>query len=159
FSVVSFHPDVLTGSLPHLAAMDSQESAQVRLKIGDLGGSQLRSWVNQQLYQRASESSSAGAAYLDLLAKSMPIHHEDAMRVAEEVLDGKIQCTLGGEYHLSSLDPAVWISSAWNAEEAPDDVPVQYQAPVLRWFHGVKASLTQLNERLVVDFTLYLEGS
>lgn len=159
FSVVSFHPDVLAGSLPHLAAMDSQESAQIRLKIGDLGGSQLRSWVNEQLYQRASESSSAGAAYLDLLAKSMPIQHEDAMRVAEEVLDGKIQCTLGGEYQLSSSDPAVWISSAWNGEEAPNDIPGQYQAPVLRWFHGVKAWLTQLNERLVVDFTLDLERS
>jgi hypothetical protein len=29
----------------------------------------------------------------------------------------------------------------------------------LRWFHGVKAWLTQLNERLVVDFTLDLERS
>ena len=43
FSVVSFHPDVLAASLPHLAATDSQDSAQLRLKIGDLGGSQLRS--------------------------------------------------------------------------------------------------------------------
>ena len=34
--------------------MDSETTAQARLRIGDLGGSQLRDWVNEQLYQRAT---------------------------------------------------------------------------------------------------------
>ena len=68
-----------------------------------------------------------------------------------------MQCTLGGDYRTTATDPAVWISSAWNAEEAPLEVPDEYQAPVLRWFHGVESRLTQLDDRLVVDFTLELE--
>lgn len=157
FSVVSFHPDVLQESLPHLAAMDSETTAQARLRIGDLGGSQLRDWVNEQLYQRASESSLSGARYYDLLSRNLPIKAEDAPEVARMILDAKLQCTLGGEYQISPEDSSTWVSSVWGGERPPEDVPNNYQAPFLRWFHGVNARVTQLDQRLVVDLTLNLQ--
>ena len=131
FSVVSFHPDVLQESLPHLAAMDSETTAQARLRIGDLGGSQLRDWVNEQLYQRASESSLSGARYYDLLSRNLPIKAEDAPEVARMILDAKLQCTLGGEYQISPEDSSTWVSSVWGGERPPEDVPNNYQAPFL----------------------------
>jgi len=157
FSVVSFHPEVLKSSLSHLAATDSDSSAQLRVQIGDLGGSQLKYWVNQQLYQRASESSLAGANYLDLLSRSMPIKPENAPAVAEEILDAKIQCALGGEYQTSYRDVTTWVSSAWGQQTPPEEHPDSYQAPILRWLHGLDARVTQLDDRLVVDLSLDLE--
>ena len=157
FSVISFQPNVLRSSLPHLAAVDSNHTAQLRLRIGDLGGSRLKDWVNQQLYQRASESSAAGAGYLDLLTQSLPIKPESALYVAEEILDGKIQCTLGGEYQLTVDSEKVWTSTAWDDRTPPEEAPENYQTPILRWFHGAQARLTQLDDRLIADIILDLD--
>ena len=157
FSVVSFDQEVLESSLPHLAATESDSTAQLRLRVGNLGGSQLKSWVNRQLYQRASESSLAGAKYLDLLSQNIPIGNDNAMLIAEEILDAKIQCTLGGEYQTLPGDRSGWVSTAWGEENPPEDPPEGYEAPVLRWLYGLEARLTQLDDRLVVDLTLDVE--
>lgn len=157
FSVLSFQPEILNRSLPHLAAIESGSTAQLRIRIGDLGGSQLQSWVNQQLYQRASQSSSAGAKYLELISRNLPVASENALSFVEEILDAKVQCTLGGDYEQISDDPPIWRSTAWNAQQPPEESPDNYQAPILRWFHGVEARLTQLDERIIVDLNLDLQ--
>ena len=154
FSVVSFDREVLSSSLPHLAATDSDSTAQFRMRVGDLSESQLEFWVNRQLYQRASESSLAGASYLNLLSKNLPLDSQDVMFVAEDILDGRVQCTLGGEYQRAESDLATWFSTAWGEKTPPIELPTGYQAPVLRWLHGLDARLTQLDDRLVVDLTL-----
>ena len=129
----------------------------MRIRIGDLGGSQLQSWVNQQLYQRASQSSSAGAKYLELISRNLPVASENALSFVEEILDARVQCTLGGDYEQISDDPPIWRSTAWNAQQPPEESPDNYQAPILRWFHGVEARLTQLDERIIVDLYLDLQ--
>ncbi|MGB1927405.1 MAG: hypothetical protein ACPHL6_12780, partial [Rubripirellula sp.] len=76
------------------------------------------------------------------------------MFVAEDILDGRVQCTLGGEYQRAESDLATWFSTAWGEKTPPIEPPTGYQAPVLRWLHGLDARLTQLDDRLVVDLTL-----
>jgi hypothetical protein len=92
-----------------------------------------------------------------LLSQNLPIKPEDAPEVARMILDAKLQCTLGGEYQISPEDSSTWVSSVWGGERPPKKVPNDYQAPFLRWFHGVNARVTQLDQRLIVDLTLNLQ--
>ncbi|MEL6110255.1 MAG: hypothetical protein AAFU85_29965, partial [Planctomycetota bacterium] len=112
FSVLSFQPEVLEGSLPYLEAVEAPEAATVRGRVGSLLGSQLEGWVNDQLYQRAARSSLAGAAFLDLLCEQLRVPPEQALQTAAQVIDDPLQCSLGGEY---KFDPssARWFSTAW----------------------------------------------
>lgn len=154
FSVVSFQPEVLQASLPHLAAVDSEDPAQVRLHIGNLSGSQLQDWVNAQLYERAKKTSVAGADYLSMLSRQLRIEPDKVMTVAEEILAAKMQCTLGGSYEPSTESAGRWISTAWNGQSPPDDPPPDYLSPLLKWFRGADARLTQFDDRVVADAVL-----
>jgi hypothetical protein len=141
FSVLSFQPDILTSTLPYLEAMDVDDSANVRAKVGNLLGSQLEGWVNQQLYVRAAESSNAGANFLNLLTRQLNVEPDQAMNAASDILGGEFQCPLGGDYQYTNGEH--WVSSAWNAALPATEAPQQYVAPILHWFRGLDARLSQ----------------
>jgi len=150
FSVLSFQPEVLRSTLPQLAAIDANDAAQVRLQAGNLKGSQLEGWVNAQLYDRAREGSVAGANFLGLLSRQLDVPVEDARDAAERILGARLQCPLGGQYRFSDSSNH-WVSTAWGADQAAPTMPSDYQAPMLTWFRGAAASLTQYDDRLVAD--------
>ncbi len=90
----------------------------------------------------------------------------NALNVAQQLLDVRLQCPLGGEFRYGG-DPAAttsrgtWSSTAWaeavrlpNGKVGP---PQQYSAPWLEWFRGGRIHLTQLPERLAVVGTIDLE--
>lgn len=151
FSVLSFQPDILQSSLTHLQATESDDSAQVRLHVGNLRGSQLESWVNGQLYERSRAASVAGATYLEMLSRQLRIEPEQALAAADQILGAEIQCTLGGTYQPSTLAKGQWISTAWDGETAPETPPANYIAPLLGWLRGLDADLTQYDDRVVAD--------
>jgi hypothetical protein len=151
YSVISFDPVLLRDSLNHLAATETEETAQVRLQIGSLDGSQLKTWVNDQLYLRTLEASQAGASYLAMLSRQLQIDPSEVSNAAEQILNGKIQCPLGGTYEPSPTIPGSWVSTAWGGESPPTTPPDGYVAPLLRWFRGANASLTQTNEGVTAD--------
>lgn len=157
FSVISFHHDLLQASLPHLAAVQANDSAQVRLQVANLNGSQLEAWVTGQLYDRASVSSAAGANYLTMLSRQLQIEPGEVKGAAEKILAAKLQCTLGGEYQPSTSQPGRWISTAWNGETPPETAPADYIAPILAWFRGANASLTQYDDRVLADAVIEIE--
>lgn len=155
FSVLSFMPDLLTDTLPYLAAAEALDPAQVRLHVNSLRGTQLEQWVNQQLYQRSYQTSVAGARLLDSLTQQLKVEPSNAAAVAESLLDAQLQCPLGGEYVLRADGDAMrWVSTAWEDAVEPGVAPPDYMAPPLEWFRGVNARLTQYDARLVVDATL-----
>ncbi len=78
FSVLSFQADVLERTLPVLAAVDVPDAAQVRARSGNLRGSQIEGWVNRQLYDRARQSSVAGASLLSLVTRQLGVTPEQA---------------------------------------------------------------------------------
>lgn len=150
FSIVSFFPDVLQSSLPHIAAIDVPDTAQVRARIGNLVGSQLEGWVNSQLYTRAAETSRAGANFLTDLTRQMKVPPSDALDAAERVLGAPLQCSLGGEY-IYDEESHAWTSTAVRNDLAIGQMPPDYVAPFMVWFRGMEASLTQYSDRLVAD--------
>ena len=150
FSVLSFQSDVLNGALPFLEAKDVDDLATARMRIGSLKGSQLEGYVNDQLYRRAAVSSEAGANFLNLLSRQLKVPPEGALTTANDILGNRLQCPLGGEYQYSQTS-ARWISTAWNGPVPPPRVPDSYVSPVLNWFRGAEATMTQYADRLVAD--------
>ena len=150
FSVLSFQPEVLEGSLPFLEAMEAPDAATVRGRVGSLLGSQLEGWVNDQLYQRAARSSLAGAEFLDLLCEQLRVPPENALETAALVIDDPLQCSLGGEYKFDTASHR-WVSTAWAGEFPAKAPPKGYIAPLLHWFRGGEFKMTQYSDRLVAD--------
>ncbi|WP_153555548.1 hypothetical protein [Roseimaritima sediminicola] len=154
FSVLSFQPEVLANSLPEIAVVQSDDEAQVRLHVGNLVGSQLEGWVNDQLYQQAAELSQAGAAFLDRLSEQLKLDEASALAASEQLLDARLVCPLGGEYERRETPRGRrWVSTAWDSTAAAPHrhAPPDYTAPVLKWFRGADANLTQYEDRLVID--------
>ncbi len=150
FSVLSFQPDVLQASLPFIEAVEVDDLATVRARIGDLGGSKIEDWVNQQLYQRAAASSAASANFLNLLSRQLNVKAEQATEEARHILGSDLQCALGGDYEYSQVDQR-WISTAWMGSKPSSSTPAGYTAPVMGWFRGAEATLIQYADRLVAD--------
>ncbi|MFG0264360.1 MAG: hypothetical protein ACF8AM_04300 [Rhodopirellula sp. JB055] len=155
FSVLSFQPEVLNASLPHLAANEVDDPAQVRGRIDNLKGTKLEGWVNQQLYQRAAAASRAGAEFLNSLVDQLGVPVEEVIDQAELVLGGRPQCPLGGVYQFDQARRR-FVSTAWPADAtAPSPyAPADYQTPLLNWFRGAEARLTQYTNRLIADATI-----
>ena len=147
FSVLSFQPEVLNASLPFISAVDVEDSAQVRAHIGNLRGSQIEGWVNAQLYRLSESGSLAGANFLNLLTRQLKVEAAQALPASERILGTPLQCTLGGEYRYGQTNDQ-WASSGWGFDGQP---PAGYQAPILKWFRGADATLTQYEDRVVAD--------
>ena len=150
FSILSFWPDLMQATLPHLAATEVDHPAQIRARANNLVGSQLEGWVNGQLYRRASEASRAGANFLSLLSRQLGVAPHDAMSIAETVLGMPLQCSLGGDYRFDEAN-GHWISTAWQGPQPTVVAPADYVAPIMAWFRGADATVTQYADRLVAD--------
>ncbi len=154
FSVLSFQREVLAASLPEIAVAETDDEAQVRVHVGNLVGSQLEGWANDQLHQQAAELSQAGAEFLNQLSEQLKLQPGQAEQAAQWLLAGQLVCPLGGEYErVETARGPQWVSSQWDPTTAapPANAPADYKAPVLQWFRGLDANLTQFEDRLVVD--------
>ncbi len=156
FSILSFQPDVLQASLPFLGAIDVADSAQVRMQVGNLNGSQIENWVNAQLYDLTSAGSAAGANFLGMLSRQLAVDPSQTGSASERILGAQVQCTLGGEYQ---YDPQIahWSSTAWRGDTLPAVAPTGYVAPVMQWFRGSNATVTQYEDRIVADAVIDIQ--
>ena len=156
FSVLSFFPEMMQASLAHLEASEVDDEAQVRIHVGNLVGSQLEGWVNGQLHTRAAEASEAGTNFLNLLSRQLGVPPRDATEVAERIFGMRLQCALRGEYEFDEASGR-WVSSAWRGREPAPTPTADYIAPVLTWFRGADATVTQYEDRLIADVVIDVE--
>ncbi|MEM6468530.1 MAG: hypothetical protein AAF802_03095 [Planctomycetota bacterium] len=155
FSILSFQQDVLTATLPYLEAAEVDEAATVRGRVGSLLGSKLEGWVNNQLYQRAAQSSVAGAEFLNLLEEQLRVPPEESLKIAKQILGDGLQCSLGGTYQYSPRNQR-WISTAWVGGSPLEVPPDNYIAPLLAWFRGMEVTMTQYSDRVVADLEVVI---
>jgi hypothetical protein len=158
FSVLSPDPDILAHASHHVVPENADNDAQVRVRIGDLSQARLRSWVNSLNHSRAYQASAGNAKLLHALSQQLAVPPEDALTVAEQLLDARLVCPLGGRYQLNATEgrAAVWKSDGWpetrDAGPSPD-----YRAPILQWFRGLEAGLTKRGDRLVLHAELDMQ--
>ncbi len=167
FSLLSFDRTILDNTIPHLATLTGPDNAQARLTVRNLQGTKVSSWINGQWYARGSSTSHGNVRLLDSVQQQLKVPGQQSLDVAQQLLDVRLQCPLGGEFKFESFPGAKavengwWTSSAWrdgvlmqNGKIGP---PQQYSAPWIQWFRGGKIHLTQLPERVAVVGTIDLE--
>ncbi len=139
FSVLSFDQRRLEQLKPNLRIVESSRPAQLRLTVGDLSSSNLRSWANSINYRRSWQTSISNIQLLNLLCQQFQVEPEVAKAVIERMMDVELVCSLGGDYQLVQLpsERNVWISSAWPSFANPE-LPPDHVAPFLQWFRGVE---------------------
>ncbi len=144
FSVLSFDRQRLNELKPHLKVQPVERPCHVRVKVGDLAQSKLRTWANTLNYRRSWQTSLANVRMLNTLINQFKLNPEQARVVAEQMLDVKLVCSLGGKYQLCPTKEGrmVWCSSAWPNFLNPV-LPPDYQAPVLGWFRGLELEISQ----------------
>ena len=137
FSVLSFDQRRLESLKRHLEMVPAERPAQLRVEIGDLLNSKIRAWANTITYRRSWQTSIANTRLLNMLVQQFDISPQDAMQVAERMLNVDLVCSLGGEYELTTLPSGrkIWKSDAW-PEFSARQIPEGYVAPVLNWFRG-----------------------
>lgn len=158
FSLISFDRDRLERVRPHLTLVPSERSAQMRLRVGDIASSNLRSWLNMVYYQRGWQTSIANVRFLNFLQQQFGVGDAEALEMAEEFLDVKLVCSLGGDYELLESDQGrlLWRSSKWPSFENPH-LPDDYQAPPMKWFRGLSADVYMVGGQFVVHSMLDVE--
>ena len=93
-----------------------------------------------------------------MLSQQLSVPRDRALAAAEELLDAKLICSLGGQYALTERpsQPALWKSDKW-PEPAAGPATDPYRAPLLDWFRGLDADLTMYQDRVVLHATLDMQ--
>lgn len=144
FSAISFDQQRLRQVKDELRLVPAKRPAHVRVEIGDLANSTIRDWVNSQNFHRSWQTSIANTRLLNTLIQQFKLKPEEALAVAERLLDVRLVCALDGQYKMLETNPGrlVWCSTNW-PDFANPTMPPDYTAPLLKWFRG--AQLEVLN--------------
>jgi hypothetical protein len=105
FFLFSFKRDVLLEVGQQLAMVEAERPAQARLFIDDLSNKQVATAVSGLGYMRARNTSASGARFMNSLVTQLHVPPEEARELAEQLVGGKFDCPLGGDYAL--VDPNI----------------------------------------------------
>jgi hypothetical protein len=144
---------------PQLRVVEAEQEAQIRLHVGDLHGAKVEPWINGMYYQRAITASAGNTRFIHQLNQQLHVPMAQAKELAEDLLDAKLHCPLGGEFQLMEEigGPQVWESTAWAKRGDLSKVPEDFQAPILKWFHGADAHLLKTGDQILVHAEIDME--
>jgi hypothetical protein len=172
FFLFSFKRDVLVEVGQQLAMVETDQPAQIRLHIDDLHDKQIADAVSALGYMRARDASASGARFMNSLTTQLHVPPESARAVAEELVAGKFDCPLGGDYKLvdpfsreaepsAPTEPAngarrLWASTAPTSENRflLTQIPADYTMPLMNWFRGINADVARANDELTLHANL-----
>ncbi len=158
FSLVSFERDRLEQVRHQLQIVPAERPAQVRLRVGDLANSNLKTWANVMYFQRGWKTSVANVRLLNAMIQQFRLPPPAALERAEQLLGVRLVCPLGGQFQLTPTPSgrAVWVSDQWPAFANPV-VPDEYVAPPLEWFRGLQLDVYQLQTQFIVHGALDIQ--
>src|SRR5205085_1112689 len=121
------------GISPHLKPEETATPAQLRVQVKDLTGTKLSAWVNDQYRDRAFKTSLGNTRLMLRMTDQLHVPSADALSAAEKLLDVKLVCALGGEYHQAKgrSGALYWESTKYPAPDA------EFRAPLFDWFRGL----------------------
>ncbi|HZZ71099.1 MAG TPA: hypothetical protein VFE24_02535 [Pirellulales bacterium] len=160
FSVLSFHREVLQAITPQLSVVEAERPAQVRLHVADLTQAKLSDLVNAYAYQRARKTSVGNLQFLHYLALEFQLPREDCLAVAQNLLDAKLVCPLGGAYKLQEkAGLRMWTSTALESNSTKIDfhLPAGYQPPPMNWFRGLDLNFAMEQNAINANATIDVE--
>jgi hypothetical protein len=135
----SFDPSLLETLPSQIVPIQTDRAAQVRVEVADLTKTQLSGWINAISYERARQTSAANIKAIHWISQQFRVPRDASLTILEKYVGAKLVCVLGGEYVLTKAPSGLemWESSqALLANET--ERPVDYQAPFLVWFRGMR---------------------
>ncbi len=158
FSTLSFDYRVLSDVTPQLRVEPSEGEAQVFIDVGDLSTAEFSTWVTAMNYARARQATLGNLNFLHAMSQQFRIARQDVLGATEDLIDARLICSLGGEYRIveSPDRPAQWTSNRLTLDGA-QQVPEDYEAPLLRWFRGLSLELSKAEEQLLVHAELDMQ--
>ncbi|MDE0734716.1 MAG: hypothetical protein OSB47_02770 [Pirellulaceae bacterium] len=155
FSVIGFDPQLLGQVAPQLKVEPTETAAQVRIRVGDLSQARFAHWINALNYERARQTSTGNIHLLHLLTQQFGVPRAQSMDIAQDLLQARLTCSLGGEYKLATTANG---STRWHSTGGPKNIPARlpkdYQAPLLSWFRGLESSLTRQGNQVMLHAQL-----
>ena len=141
-TVASMKRDVLTEIAGSLNIVEAQQPAQVWLHLGDVSNSKMAGLANQFGYLRARGVSHGNANFLHSLTTQLDVPPDQALDVAQRLLDARLVSPIGGRYELQTRagEFPLWAANA--LPEGPRSgllphPPAGFLSPPLDWLRGV----------------------
>jgi hypothetical protein len=149
----SFDQHLLIGLPEQIRPVETERPAQVRVEVADLTKTQLSGWINAISFERARQTSTANIKAVHWISQQFRTPRNECLLELEKYVGAKLVCVLGGEYSLVTTPSGL---EYWESSEAAlanaTERPVDYQAPFLSWFRGLRL------EGIVNDTQVELHG-
>lgn len=159
FHVFALSGQVLNEVAPHLVRQPA-EPAQLRLDVADPSQARFASWINALGYARTRNTSLGNLLLLHQIEQQLHVAPAEARPLAEQLLDGKLICPLGGTYRLGNdadRTPAWTTTALTDAASARPVPPPNYQAPPINWLRGLNLRAELLSDRLNLHATVDMQ--
>lgn len=148
FSALSFQRPVLEHVTPAIEVVEDPTPAQLRVQIGDLSTAEIRHWINRLYFDRAKQTTIGNLRLMHFAAQQFGLPANQAKPFIEQVLDGRLVCSLDGEYQLKQGPTRqMWTTTALDDRGVPVDT---YSAPIMSWFRGLSSHLLKDGDALIV---------
>jgi len=166
FFLFSFKRDVLLEVGPQLAMVEPERPAQMRLRIADPSDKQIATALSGLGYMRARSTSASATRFMNSLTTQLHVPPAKAEVLAEELVRGRFECPLGGEYELVPLPvagegPGEGIRQLWVSSANPPanqflltEIPADYEMPLVKWFRGLDVEVLRANDALTLHSDL-----
>ncbi len=155
FTLFSFQQQVLADLAPQLRYLEAEKPAQFRLDVGDVTRARIMPLLNDLGYARTAETSRGNLRLMHQLNQQLGVPVAECLATAEDILDARLICPLGGQYRLEESSGLQWWTSPALVGPSsrgllPEPAPEGFVAPPLNWFRGLKAEIQILPETLNV---------
>lgn len=154
YSMFSFQRDLIETISPQVLMVPAERPAQGRLHIGDPRQSAVAEFLDMLGFVQATRTSDSNSRFLDVLSRQLHVPEDEVIGVAEELLDGKLVCALGGKYE---ANPDVFGHPTWQATLGPNARPNDYRFPPLQWFRGLDLDFAIVGDVASAHATLDLQ--
>ena len=162
-TLFSFQQQVLANVAPQLQYMEVDKPAQLRLDVGDVTQARITPLLNDLGYGRTAETSRGNLRLMHQLNQQLGVPVAECRDTAEDILEAKLICPLGGNYGLEESTSGLqwWTSPALVGPRPrgllPGPAPEAFVAPPLNWFRGLKAEMQILPETLNVHAEVLMQ--
>lgn len=149
----SFDRQILAEVGPLLRLEPTEQPAQVRLLVEDPDQSPLGQWLHQWAYQQAQGASLANLRLLSGLENQFHLSGEAALETAQQWLQARLVCPLGGRYEYRQLGRGGWHWTATALSEQPRPASAVLPPPIA-WFRGLEGRACWQNREVQISLEL-----
>ena len=162
-TLFSFQQQVLANVASQLQYVEAEKPAQLRIDVGDVTQARITPMLNDLGYGRTAETSRGNLRLMHQLNQQLNVPVAQCREVAEDLLDARMICPLGGDYRLEGTAGGMqwWTSSELEGSQPggrlSEPAPQGFVAPPLNWLRGLKTEMQILPETLNIHAEVLMQ--